>query len=84
MTVEVSPDIRDAALRGIIEILVQPEYSTSWVKDLLLVVGIEGTVTDEMADEVEELMDARLKEIASTLVTELDPSRRKGLEFLIK
>lgn len=80
----VRPDIQDAAVRGIIEILLQPEYSTSWVKDLLSFVKVDGEVTDEMAEQVEALMDARLKEMASALVTELDPSRREGLEYLVK
>lgn len=80
----VRPDIQDAAVRGIIEILLQPEYSTSWVKDLLSFVKVDGEVTDEMAEQVEALMDARLKEMASALVTELDPSHREGLEYLVK
>lgn len=84
MTTNVSPEIQNTATRGVIEILLQPEYSTSWVKDLLCFSEVEGEVTDEMAEQVETLMDARMKEIAATLAAELDPSHRKGLEYLIK
>lgn len=83
MTVAASTDVRDAAVSGIINILVQPEYGTDYLNEVIRsVVGKDAEITEDMVTAVDDLMMARMREIAATLVSELEESRQGHWDFL--
>jgi hypothetical protein len=85
MTVEISSEIRDAAVSGVINILIQPEYGNDYLKEIIRsVVSKDVDITDDMIEAVDELMMARMQELAVTLVPELEESRQGHWDFLNK
>lgn len=82
MTVNVTPEIRDAAVRGAIEILINPEFGTDWILNEVLRDIPDEEVNEEVAQQVDDLIMSRFKEFASTLLAELPVEKRQGLEFL--
>lgn len=85
MTVDVNTDIRDAAVSGIINILVQPEYGTDYLKEVIRsVVGKDADITEDMVTAVDDLIAAKMNQIAASLVSELDESRQGQWDFLSK
>lgn len=83
MTVEIGPEIKDAAVSGIINILVQPEYGDDYLKEIVRsVVGKDADITEAMITAVDDLMVTRMREIAATLVSELAESRQGQWTFL--
>lgn len=83
MTAEISPEIKDAAVSGIINILVQPEYGDDYLNEIVRsVVGKDSDITEAMVTAVDDLMVSRMREIAATLVSELTESRQAEWNFL--
>lgn len=77
-----TPEVRDAAVRGAIEILVNPEFGTDWILNEVLRDIPDEDVNEEVAEQVDNFIMSRFKEFASTLLAELPAEKRKGLEFL--
>lgn len=85
MTVDdMTPEIRDAAVCGAIEILINPEFGTDWILNEVLRDIPDDEVNEEVAQHVDDFIMSRFKEFASTLLAELPVEKRKGLEFLNK
>lgn len=84
MTVNMTPEIRDAAVRGAIEILMNPEFGTDWILNEVLREIPDEEVNEEVAQQVDDLIMSRFKEFAATLLAELPVEKRQGLEFLNK
>lgn len=82
MTVEISTDVRDAAVRGAIEILINPEFGNDWILNEVLRDIPDEEVNEEVAQQVDDFIMSRFKEFASTLLAELPVEKRQGLEFL--
>lgn len=83
MASEVLTDVvRAAAVRGAIEILINPEFSTDWILNDVLRDVPDEEVTEAVAEQVDDLIMARFKEFAITLLAELPVENRKGLEHL--
>lgn len=75
-------DVKDAAVRGAIEILISPEYGTDWILNEVLRDIPDEEVSEEVAEQVDDYIMARFKEFAATLVAELPVEKRAGLEHL--
>lgn len=81
-TTDVSNEVRDAALRGAIEILLNPEYGTDWIRNEVLRDMADEDATEEVAEQVDTLIMERFKAFAVSLVAELPVEKRVGLEYL--
>lgn len=83
MANEANHVIQEAAVLGVIEILLQPEISDEWIKkDVLGSLLPTSAITDEMIDAVNDLIMARCRAIAATLVDELGDIQRAGYTHL--
>lgn len=74
--------LKNAALMGMINVLLSPEYGTEWLlKEVLPSTFAEEEVNDELAEEVDVLISSRFRELAQELAAELDsPHREQYLE----
>lgn len=77
-----TPEVRDAAVRGAIEILVNPEFGTDWILNEVLRDIPDEDVNEEVAEQVDDFIMSRFKEFAATLLSELPAEKRQGLEFI--
>lgn len=75
-------EVRAAAVRGAIEILINPEYGTDWIMNDVLSDIPDEEVTEDVAEKVDEFIMSRFKAFAATLVSELPADKRQGLEYL--
>lgn len=75
-------DVEAAAIRGAIEILLQPEYGTDWVTEEVFRAFPEEEITDERVDRADNLIMAKLREFAVQLFAELPEANKAGLEHL--
>jgi hypothetical protein len=75
-------DIKDAAVRGAIEILINPEFGTDWILNEVLSDIPDEDLGDQeaTAEQVEELIMDRFKTFAAELAAELPAAKRVGLE----
>lgn len=81
-TSEVTPKIRDAALIGVLNILIQPEYGNDWIISDVLRDMPKSEITDELVEQVDDLITVRLRALAASLLPELPAEKRAGFEFL--
>ena len=78
----VSAEVRVAALLGVVDILVQPEYGDSWVRECVSGAVPEDEVTDQLVEQVDALITAKLRALAVEVLAELPVEARAGYEFL--
>lgn len=78
----VAAGLRDVALRGVIEILLQPEYGDRWIIEDVLRELPADEITDDLVEQVDGLIMAELRSLAKALVPKLSVDKREGLEYL--
>ena len=69
---------------GVVNILLQPEYGRDWIAKEVLGALPEDAITDELIDQVDDLITEKLKSLAAEIVATLPPEvvERNGLESL--
>lgn len=86
-TPKISNEIKAAAICGAIEILINPEFGTDWILNEVLSDVPDERLGDpeETAEKVEDIINARFKAFALSLLEELPTEQRKRYsEYLSK
>lgn len=84
-TTAVNPEIKNAAICGAIEILINPEYGHDWILNDVLRDVSDETVGDqeETAQVVDDIITDRLRAFAALLVSELPVDQREHYSHIL-
>jgi hypothetical protein len=82
----VAAGVRDAALVGVINILLQPEYGNDWIVNDVLRNVPKDAITDDLIEQVDDLITRKLNALALSVASELPVgvAEQNGLGHLIE
>jgi hypothetical protein len=66
----------------VLNILIQPEYGKDWIVDEVLRDVPKDEITDELVEQVDDLITARLRALAASVVVELPAEKRAEFNLL--
>lgn len=73
--------VRVTAIRGMIEIMINPEVGSEWLKELMAHAFGDGVdITDEMGEQADDLMVRRFYAFAAELANELPEEQRSDYD----
>lgn len=74
--------VHEAAVRGMIEIMISPEVGSEWLRELMVHMTQGNiTVTEEMSEKAYAIMTERFFSIAKELAIELPADQQDALGF---
>jgi hypothetical protein len=75
-------ELSQAALVGVVDLLVMPEYSRDWLFELLEDYG--GELTEDAAADLDEKITAALRELAQPLIERLSDDNRTRFAAFVR